>query len=97
MISGLGMQLRGWIRLLVLRIVVSFGCDDHGMDLADNMCLGTVFNPTPGDDSELCPPPVVLKGQADSGSAVEVNPDAQYTAAELAILLEASTTVLYEW
>jgi len=60
------------------------------------MCLGTVFNPTPGNDSELDLPPVVLKGQADSGSAVGVNPDAQYTAAELAILWEASTTVLYE-
>ncbi|KAI4705557.1 hypothetical protein J4E81_000440 [Alternaria sp. BMP 2799] len=59
--------------------------------------IGTVFNPTPGDDSELDLPPVVLKGQADSGSAVEVNPDAQYTAAELAILWEASTTVLHEW
>jgi len=91
------MQLRGWIGLLVLRIVVSFGYDGHGVDLADNMCLGTVFNPTPGDDSELDTPPVVLKEQADSGSAVEVNPDAQYTAAELEILLEASTTLLYEW
>ncbi|KAI4916900.1 hypothetical protein J4E90_003404 [Alternaria incomplexa] len=59
--------------------------------------IGTVYNPTPGDDSELAPPPVVLKGQADSESAVELNHDAQYTAAELDILLEASTTLLYEW
>ena len=97
MISGLGMQLRGWIGLLVLRIVVSFGYGSHGLDRANNVCSGTVYNPTPGDDSELAPPPVVLKGQADSESAVELNHDAQYTAAELDILLEASTTLLYEW
>ena len=89
--------MRGWIGLLIIRIVVSFGYDSHGLDRANNVRSGTVYNPTPGDDSELAPPPVVLKGQADSESAVELNHDAQYTAAELDILLEASTTLLYEW
>ncbi|KAI4675361.1 uncharacterized protein J4E84_010103 [Alternaria hordeiaustralica] len=70
---------------------------------------GTVYNPTPGDNSELDPPSIIIGEEAKSADTVGVAPGAvvaddddgdssvsQFTAVELAILWEASTTLLYE-
>lgn len=66
------------------------------MNLATNVCLGTVFHPTPGDHSELVAPPVTIEEEAKSVDAADSSV-MQYTASELDILLEATTTLLHVW
>jgi hypothetical protein len=53
---------------LVLRIDVGCEQHEHGPNQANDVCLGTVLNPTPGDDSELRHPPLNLEEDADDSA-----------------------------
>ncbi|KAH6882062.1 hypothetical protein BKA58DRAFT_328465 [Alternaria rosae] len=57
---------------------------------------GTVFHPTHGDHSELVAPPVTIEEEAKSVDAADSSV-MQYTASELDISLEATTTLLHDW